>query len=165
MDATRKTMIINNDTGEMIFDEEEQMNLYVFMDGKGYLLHSNRIVPRFAFYREWPVSKMDQAKLFFLAAYINKDNALMRKDRPKHPLTMQLLAPLIELSPNRAYGWMKRMKDANMIRKDDGFFYVNPLYVMASSRLGPELYRIFEDQLKEHTPSWVQDKYKELKSE
>lgn len=159
----KQTKIVDTTTGEVVFDKEEEMDFQLFT-AKGYLLHNNRsegvkVMHRF----EWPISSLDKGKWMDLLPHINKNNALMRKDRPNHPLTVKLICPIIGLSPNKAYLWMKRMKDAHIIRKEDDFFYVNPLYMMAAGRLDPELYRIFEDQLNPVIPEWVQEKYRELR--
>lgn len=161
-DHTKQIKIYNNTTGEVVFDEEEQMKFYPFTD-KGYLLHNNHSAGVKVMHRiEWPITTLEKSKWMTLLPYIDKNNALMRHDRPTKPLTVKLITPIIELSEKKVYVWMKRMLDTNVIRKDDGFFYVNPMFIMASNRMSPELYRIFKDQVEGHIPDWVPKRYKEL---
>lgn len=160
MEITKQTKLINTEDGEVLYTEEKDMEFYLFTE-KGYMLHNNKPFVKLLNV-EWPVSKMDRSKLLDLATYMNKSNALMRKDRPQHPLTIPLIAEIIELSSNRTYPWMKRLIDSGVMKKDDGFFYVNPLYMVAANRLSPELYRIFEKELTDHIPDWVKSKYKEM---
>lgn len=164
MDHTKQTKIINTATGEVVFDKEEQMD-FQLITTKGYLIHNNRPGVKVLHRLEWPITQLEKSKWMALLPYIDKNNALMRKDRPSHPLTIKLIGPIVGLSPNKMYVWMKRMIDTNMIRKVEGFFYVNPMYMMSSSRLNGQLYRIFEDQLSEHIPKKYQDQLKELKDE
>jgi hypothetical protein len=57
------------------------------------------------------------------------------------------------------------MTDEGILRKDDSIFYGNPLYFMASSRVSPELYRVWRDVLDPHIPEWAQKRYKEMMSQ
>lgn len=160
MDIQKTTKLVEAATGEILFTGEEAMDFYLFND-RGYLLHNNQPCVRLYRY-EWPVATVDRLKLIDLAGgYMDRRNALMRKDRPNHPLTVQLMAPLVGLSLNRTYGWMKRLTQAGVVVKAEGVYYVNPLYLMGAPRLSPNLYRLFGTQIRD-MPSWVHAKYKEL---
>lgn len=148
---------ILEDTGEVIWSEEERMNFYLITE-QGYLLYNNKPSVKVWTFREIPLAATDQAKLMQLLPFVGKGNALIRDDVS---MSTAQVGHVIGLSRPRASSFLQRAQKAGVIRKVGNTYYVSPLYLMRGNRLSAQLYRIFEDQLAPELPYWVRLKLME----
>lgn len=154
--------MIIDDTGEILYESKEDENIYLFTP-KGYVLDNNVKTVRIRTGR-LPLAEMngeDRSKLLILMQQIAADNRLVRLDRPNKGMEPKHIAELLGLSLSRTYVYLRKMVALGILKQHDDEYYANPLYLMASTRLSPDLYRIFETELKPVLPDWVIAKYKE----
>lgn len=152
--------IVDTDSGEIVFESEGAAEVFLFNE-KGFLLFPQQAQVRLYPFLPWDITDHDRAKLFHLAPYISRSNALVNPDRQQHPLTVEALGKILSLSKPRIYSFLKRMQDVGIIRRDDTVWYVNPLYMNVSGRITEHLYRLFKAELDPHMSDWTLNQTKE----
>lgn len=158
--AKRKEWMIEVETGELLFESEEAMNLYLFTD-KGFLLLNNK--PQVRMYPlsvEWPLSYHDMARFMKLLPFVSKTNTLMlATDRP---MDNESIAKQLEVSKSRCYAFVRRLRNAGVLRLDGYAYVVNPLYFNAAGRINQRLYILFQQDLDPHLSGWMKRKAREM---
>ena len=75
------------------------------------------------------------------------------------PITTKQLAEELGISTRSCQYFIKSMIDRDILRKQDGHLYVNPIFFIRGRYLSWQLYTLFSDQLDAFLPQWVIDRF------
>ena len=75
------------------------------------------------------------------------------------PIATKELAEELGIGERNCQRFIKRMIDRDILRKQDGHLYVNPIFFIRGRYLSWQLYTLFSDQLDAFLPQWVIDRF------
>ena len=75
------------------------------------------------------------------------------------PLTIEGLAKELGISEKHCQRFIKRMEDRRIVKRQDGYIYVSPIFFIRGRLLKWHLYTLFSDDLDAFLPQWVIDRF------
>jgi hypothetical protein len=172
MKIIKRQQTIEKETGELLHETEYDMVFYLYNDSAGYVLYNNRTRVHVFPNIKIKLTTADKSRAWDLMRMIDKCGRVVMSEPDERTGSYMVVSSKLEfasalgISTAQAYRFLKRAEDANLIRRHNKVFYVNPLLMMNGSRLPHELYAIFSDQLDPYLPEWVIQRYKlKLKGE
>ena len=161
-----RTQSINLETGEITYSQPRKTDMR-FSDEKGYLYkHTDNYIKKFM---DSPLpeelSWVDQGKLSRLQSYIIGSSQLLgkRENGRFKTLTIKDLAELFKCKERWVYSTLREAKKHHVLKEvviDEVVWYAyNPIYGLKDKRITLETYLIFQDELKEVLPEWVQKNF------
>ena len=75
------------------------------------------------------------------------------------PLTVKALAKELGLSEKQCQRFIRRMEEKRIVKRQDGYIYVSPIFFIRGRLLKWHLYMLFSDDLDAFLPQWVIDRF------
>lgn len=163
-----KKIIVDED-GEIV--DEKVLSFYnPFKEGRGYNFKYKSIYIKS--YLDIPLPKeftdTEVGKIYRLSRYIYSDSNLLAKRSNSNikPLTKEEIQEIIGLHRTKFNPFMKKLFRHKVIKiislNNEDYYCFNPLYFNSTTYLPIYLYIAFQEELKDHLPQWVINKYLDM---
>lgn len=163
-----KKMSVTQD-GEIV--GEKVVELYnPFREGKGYNFKYKSTNTKSYLEIPLPVVFTDTeiGKIYRLSRCIYSDSNLLakRSNNEIKPLSKLDIQKIVKLHRTKFNPFWNKVLENSIIKEialdKNTFFCFNPIYFNSTTYLPPYLYIAFQEELNDHLPDWVIDKYLEL---
>lgn len=155
--------------GEELFSRVTEFKGRFHEGGYSVYAHGNTINGRKSASFPKGISKLDLANMLLLSRHLqlNSNVLVYRTSKGYQPMDLARMGRIVGVQERQAYRFYKRMEAAGMMvkTKRPTQYVINPVYFLNGKTITDELYWIFNDQLKEQLPKWVQDEYKKRKEQ
>ena len=163
--------LIDTDTGELVYKYHnkgiERLN------DKGYLFRSNS--NKFTAYSgislPEELSDNDIGKVYRLKEHLEKNTNMLRirNHRGYFPMVTDDFAKVWNVSHRRSLELIKKLKELGVLsegkfesaKTKTTQYFMNPIYFHNGRRITPDLYSLFEEEMKDYLPDWVIREFEE----
>jgi len=107
------------------------------------------------------VSPADCGHMYRIGALLQPGTNMIVKHHKNYdrPATLATLAEQLGVSIDHCKKFISRMLARRIIKKQDGHYYVNPIYFIRGRYLTWGLYHLFQEDLDPFLPDWVIDRF------
>ena len=107
------------------------------------------------------ITPADCGHMYRVAALLQPGTNMIIKHHKNYdrPITVLQLADELGISADHCKKFLLRMMHRRIIKKQDGHYYVNPIFFIRGRYLTWGLYHLFQEDLDPFLPDWVIDRF------
>lgn len=170
-----ETRRIDTQTGEVLTRNVRQFD--VFDEEKGYLFWARKKSARSFQEINFPsqMTMKERGMLWTLTKRIwsNTNMLAYRSAAGIRPMDVKMVARDIQVGERQAFRFLAKMVRLGVMKqvrvkgqgRDEIQWYINPIYFHSSNRIPLNLYLIFREELNEHLPPWVKQRFAEIQEQ